>query len=228
MGLDWYARMNSESKVLSKILALYTKWGANDYIGEHVTQIEHALQCADLAAQDARLMCYDYYIRNCVIVAALLHDIGHLVGLEDGDMEMRGDADKAGSASLGIVGHEGIGAAFLKDLGMPRLVCELVQGHVAAKRYLCTTRPGYWESISPASQETMKLQGGMMSNDDIREFKAGFMPELKVFIREYDDGGKKNNVSSSIYGVIGNTIETGIARYKSEIENALIHGRLFV
>jgi predicted HD phosphohydrolase len=214
--------MNSENKNkknIEKILNLYIKWGSSDYIGEDITQIEHALQCAELAATDYRLNIYDDFIRNCVIVAALLHDIGHLVGLEEEELEMRID----NGTSLGIVGHEGIGSAFLKDIGMPSLVCELVRGHVAAKRYLCTKRPGYWEKLSPASQETMKLQGGMMSESELKQFKSGIMPELKIFIREYDDAGKKKDLNLS-----SSTDLIGLARYKNEIEKALMHGRLFV
>lgn len=209
--------MNSDK--LNKILDLYTKWGASDYIGESITQIEHALQCADLAVYDPRISYYDDFIRNCVIVAALLHDIGHLVGLEEEEMEMR----QEDGASLGIVGHEGIGAAFLRDLGMPSLVCELVQNHVTAKRYLCTTRPGYWESLSPASQETMRLQGGIMSESEVKKFNGGLIPELKIFIREYDDKGKNKDVNLSSKSEF-----VGIASYKNEIEKALMHGRLFV
>lgn len=200
---------------ITHILDLYTRWGSSDYIGESITQIEHALQCAKLASQDHRLVGYDDFIRNCVIVAALLHDIGHLIGLEQGEMEMRQDGN-----SLGIVGHEGVGAAFLKDMGMPSLICELVAGHVPAKRYLCTIREGYYEGLSDASKQTMALQGGMMSNDELREFKNGVMPELKVMLREYDDAGKKKemNLSSTL----------GMLDYKTQLQTALLHGQLFV
>jgi len=208
----------NETQKISKILDLYTKWGASDYIGESITQIEHGLQCARLAALDTRLNGYDNFIRNCVIVAALLHDIGHLVGLEQGEMEMRLGGEN--SDSLGIVGHEGVGAAFLKDIGMPSLVSELVFGHVAAKRYLCTTRPEYYNSLSDASKQTMQLQGGMMKNEELREFKSGFHPELKVYLREYDDAGKKKDMNLSS--------NTKMLDYKTHLETALMHGRLFV
>ena len=211
--------MNTSNKITT-ILNLYTKWGSSDYIGESITQIEHALQCAKLASQDARLYGYDSFIRNGVIVAALLHDIGHLVGLEDGDMEMRlGDGEDDG-ASLGIVGHEGVGAAFLKDLGMPSLVCELVAGHVPAKRYLCTTRTGYYDGLSDASKQTMQLQGGLMNSEEMREFQSGVMPELKVYLREYDDAGKKKDMNLSS--------TSKMLDYKTHLETALMHGLLFV
>jgi predicted HD phosphohydrolase len=210
--------MNSSEKI-STILELYKKWGSSDYIGESITQIEHGLQCARQAVLDSRLARYDNFIQNCVIVAALLHDIGHLIGLEDGEMEMRlGGED---SDSLGIVGHEGVGAAFLKDLGMPVVVCELVAGHVPAKRYLCTTRPGYYDSLSDASKQTMQLQGGMMNSEELCDFRSGVMPELKIYLREYDDAGKKKDMNLSSFGA-------GMLDYKTHLEIALMHGSLFV
>lgn len=231
--------MNS-SEVISTILSLYTKWGASDYIGESITQIEHALQCAQQAKQDSRLLGYDNFIRNCVIVAALLHDIGHLIGLEHGEMEMRISSgigikgrvcdeccecielnNNAKSVSLGIVGHEGIGAAYLKELGMPQLICYLVAGHVSAKRYLCTTREGYYDALSDASKQTMQLQGGMMRDEEMREFQSSVMPELKVFLREYDDNGKKTEMNLAGSG-------NGMLEYKTHLENALMHGKYFV
>jgi len=142
----------------------------------------------------------------------LLHDIGHLIGLEDGEMEMRLGGESCDS--LGIVGHEGIGAAFLKDLGMPNLVCELVEGHVPAKRYLCTTREGYYDSLSDASKQTMQLQGGMMNSEEIRVFQSGVVPELKIYLREYDDVGKKTDMNLSSI--------TKMLDYKSHLEKAMI------
>jgi len=200
-------------KKISTILDLYTKWGSSDYIGESITQIEHSLQCAKLASQDLRLNCYDNFIQNCVIVAALLHDIGHVVGLENGEIEMRVEGNPY--ESLGIVGHESVGSAFLHDLGMPSLVCDLVEGHVPAKRYLCTIRDGYYDNLSDASKQTMQLQGGMMNSKELSQFQNGIMPELKVYLREYDDAGKKKdmNLSSS----------STMLEYKTHLETALMY-----
>ncbi len=213
------------SKIVSRILELYTKYGANDYIGEHITQTTHALQCAELAEKDHRLDPYDIYIKNCMIVSALLHDIGHLIGLERGNMEMQSNSrsrSRSGSGSgnsLGIVGHEGIGREFLKDCGMPFLVCELVGSHVQAKRYLCSTRKDYYAGLSDASKETMALQGGMMTLEEIKQFNSGVMPELKIYLREYDDLGKRIDIINNSF--------TGIEKYKKNIEIALMHNTLF-
>jgi predicted HD phosphohydrolase len=129
---------------------------------------------------------------------------------------------KDGNASLGIVGHEGIGAAYLKKCGMPSLVCELVYSHVAAKRYLCTVSDNYYDKLSDASKETMKLQGGVMNNEQIKEFTSGFMPELKIYLREYDDYGKQSTQNKN------NNKSLGIENYSKYIEKALFHGGFFV
>jgi predicted HD phosphohydrolase len=208
---------------VKKILDLYEKYGNNDYIGEHITQTEHALQCAECAETDPRIAIYDDYIKNCVIVAALLHDIGHLVGMEKGEMEMKNINTLDGNSnciSLGIVGHEGIGSAFLKDCGMPYLICELVASHVQAKRYLCTTSRYYYDKLSDASKETMKIQGGLMSPQELRDFKTSILPELKIYLREFDDLGKKIDI-------INTTTPNSIEKYKKQIELALIHGKVF-
>lgn len=216
-----------------KIISLYAKWGASDYIGESVTQTQHALQCASMATRDSRLRDYDDFIWKCVVVAALLHDIGHLVGMESGDMEMRN-----GDSSLGIIGHEGIGAAYLRECGMPSLVCELVASHVASKRYLCTVREDYYNRLSEASKATMVLQGGKMSTEEIVNFRSSRMSELKIYLREYDDCGKdvggkdsSKDASKDSVGKDDSNYEkkiNGIESYRGMIESVLLGGRFFV
>jgi len=59
---------------MDHIRFLFNNYGANDYIGEPVNQREHALQCAHFA-RESRPKDSEF------VVAALLHDIGHLLGL---------------------------------------------------------------------------------------------------------------------------------------------------
>jgi len=53
---------------INEIFDLYIKNGDNDYIGENVSQIEHALQAALLAENQS--------YPDHVILASFLHDIG--------------------------------------------------------------------------------------------------------------------------------------------------------
>ena len=206
----------SHINVSDKIIKLYEKYGASDYIGESITQTEHALQCAYLAELNSELTNYDNFIRECVIVAALLHDIGHLVGLENNEMQM--------CDNLGTVGHENIGANFLKECGMPQLVCDLVGSHVIAKRYLCTMNKEYLMKLSDASRETFYIQGGCLTYEETMKFKSSTFPELKIFLRNFDDQGKVKNFN---YNILQHNNE-GIAKYKKNIENLLAHSKLFI
>ena len=138
---------------------------------EAISQTEHALQCALLAERetgDAEL-----------IAAALLHDIGHLMTKLGQDAAQRGVDDK----------HEDIGQGWLARHFTPR-VAETVGLHVAAKRYLCTARPGYFDTLSPASVRSLELQGGPMNADETRDFAAGAHADDAVKLREWDERGK--------------------------------------
>src|SRR5262249_61640332 len=78
-----------------------------------------------------------------VVLAALLHDIGHLVA-------------RTPDGPDGHHGHEG---AELLRPWVPARVAWLVEHHVVAKRYLCTVNPSYAERLSPASVRSLAAQG---------------------------------------------------------------------
>ena len=141
-----------------------------DYIGEDVSQLDHALQCATLALKqgDPELT-----------LASLLHDLGHLVPSDEPPME-----------SLGTRNHEYVGSDVLLGLGFSHRVARLVAGHVRAKRYLATTRLGYLEKLSTASRRTLDHQGGPMSDSELIEFERDPDRRVLVQLRGIDEGGK--------------------------------------
>ena len=108
---------------IEELFDLYVKYGNEDYIGEEVSQIEHALQCAYLAEKEG----YPDY----VILAAFLHDVGHLLGLLLDKPQMNNDG-----TVYGVEDHEKLGANCLRKLGVPEKLCFLVENHVYGKRYL--------------------------------------------------------------------------------------------
>lgn len=207
----------------NKIIKLYEKYGSSDYIGESITQTDHALQCAYLAEKAPDISHYDNFVKECIIVAALLHDIGHLVGLEYNEMQMKSDKVMNGN-SLGIVGHEKIGSEFLKECGMPSLVCELVGNHVLAKRYLCTVNRDYVAKLSDASKETFYMQGGCLTFEETKKFISSNFPELKILLRKFDDEGKARDFDYNLLQRDGN----GIEKYKKNIEKLLNTNKLFI
>ena len=122
----------SPAEAVDDILALFRLRGAERY-GERVTQLDHALQCASLAAEAGAA--------DSLVAAALLHDYGHLID-DRGHMAERDGLDGE---------HEAVGARALAAWFGPQ-VTQPVALHVAAKRYLCATSPGYLEALSPASR----------------------------------------------------------------------------
>ncbi len=163
--------------VIEQIFGLYERHGSQHY-GENASQLQHALQCADLARG---LGCTD-----AMVAAALLHDIGQLMG-------------GAGEAAeqLGIdARHEITGARYLAKHFSPA-VCEPVRLHVAAKRYLCAVEPTYAETLSDASILSLRLQGGPMSADEVAAFETEPFFQDAVTLRRFDDDGKQPERSAS-------------------------------
>lgn len=158
-------------KVTDEILEVFAKRGSGAYFGESVSMVEHALQAAYFAQAAAA--------PPSLVVAALLHDIGHLVVEVPDDL-----ADWTEDAR-----HEDVGSAWLADRFSAE-VCEPVRLHVPAKRYLCATNAHYSSQLSPASVVTLKLQGGPMSVAEVSRFETERYHKEAVQVRQWDDRGK--------------------------------------
>ena len=92
--------------------------------------------------------------------------------------------------SWGAAGHEVLGAEFLRELGFGERVARLVEGHVAAKRYLTFKQPAYHERLSAASKATLRYQGGPMSAAEAAEFEADSLFSLMLELRTWDEAAK--------------------------------------
>lgn len=154
-----------------EILAIFDRRGAGEYFGENVSMTEHALQAAYFAQAAAA--------PPGLVVAALLHDIGHLV--EDVPSDI---ADWTEDAH-----HERVGARWLAQRFKPE-VSEPVRLHVPAKRYLLATDAAYFAKLSPASVITLKLQGGPMAAHEVAQFQTEPFYKDAVRVRQWDDQGK--------------------------------------
>lgn len=159
--------------VARTIEQLLKQAGNADYIGESISQLEHGLQAA-LAAESTGHT-------NDVIVAALLHDVGHFCPGSEQAEQMNG---------FGVLNHEHLGAEWLRSLGFPDRVCRLVASHVAAKRYLCYKHPAYYQKLSPASKETLLHQGGPMQATEATVFEADPLFSLYLKLRAWDEAAK--------------------------------------
>lgn len=136
-----------------------------------MTQEEHALQCAELAAADGA--------PATLIAAALLHDIGHLLH------DLPADAPERGIDDL----HETLGGRWLESRFVPA-VTEPVRLHVAAKRYLCATEPAYEAALSEPSRVSLGLQGGPFSPNEVASFEQNPYFRDALRLRRWDDTGK--------------------------------------
>lgn len=150
---------------LEAIVALLTHHGSGLYGGESVTQLEHALQCATLAESAGGT--------PSLIVAALLHDLGHLAG--DGKDEQTPHSDFAADRLSHLFG---------------KAVTEPIRMHVNAKRYLCATDSLYWSQLSEASRASLAWQGGVYTTDQAKRFITRPFADDAVRLRRWDDVAK--------------------------------------
>ncbi|MFN3998585.1 HD domain-containing protein [Algoriphagus sp.] len=149
-----------------------------DYIGEPVSQIEHMCQSAELAEKEG----FD----EEVVLAAFLHDIGHLFSHLQATESMGG---------FGTKRHEKIGADYLRKLGFPEKIAKLVENHVQAKRYLTFRYPEYLEKLSEASRQTLAYQAGPMTELEAADFETDPLFEASLKMRIWDEAAKLEFVS---------------------------------
>jgi len=157
--------------VADQIFEMFSRHGNEAYFGEPVSQTEHALQTALQAEQENA--------PQTLVVAALLHDVGHLLHGMGEDVANRGVDAR----------HEAAGEAWLAR-HFPPAVTEPVRLHVAAKRYLCHTDPDYFGQLSPASVQSLELQGGAFTEHEARVFEAHRYFGEALRLRRWDDAAK--------------------------------------
>ena len=156
---------------LGDIEKLFRDHGHIAYSGEGVSQLEHALQAAQLAKRDRAPL--------ELVTAAFLHDLGHLLNLQGETPSQRGIDDQ----------HQYFAIPFLRPLFRSQVV-ESIRLHVDAKRALCALEPEYYEALSEDSKRSLTLQGGIFSREQTREFLAKPHAEDAMRVRRWDDAAK--------------------------------------
>ncbi len=152
-----------------EIEGLYEQRGSGEYFGESVTQVEHALQTAQLARAAGA--------DEETVLASLLHDIGHLL---EGEFH----------AGIGVIDHDRVAEDWLRARGFGERLIRLVRGHVDAKRYLVATNADYFNKLSDASRQTLALQGGPMSSLEVEAFAAEPLLREMLQVRSWDESAK--------------------------------------
>ena len=158
-------------KIIDEIIDLFQRHGDAAYHGEAISQTEHALQSAALAERQGA--------PDTLVVAALLHDIGHLLDGQDEDLADRGLDGR----------HEEAGCSWLAAHFGPK-VTEPIRLHVAAKRYLCAVDPAYLAGLSPASRLSLSLQGGPLEAEKRADFESNPLYHDAIRLRHWDDTAK--------------------------------------
>jgi phosphonate degradation associated HDIG domain protein len=163
-------------RITDEIMKLYEGYGGAEYAGEKVSQLEHMVQAAQLAEEQG--------YEEEVILAAFLHDIGHISEAAKGENEMDG---------FGVRDHEELGAGFLRGKGFSKKIVRLVESHVEAKRYLTVKDPLYYAQLSEASRRTLEFQGGPMTEEEAAAFESYPLFDLIIQMRKWDELAKIEN-----------------------------------
>jgi phosphonate degradation associated HDIG domain protein len=162
------------SLTIEDIVRVFEAKGHEQYDGEPVTQLDHALQSAHLAEKAGA--------GSALVTAALLHDLGHLLH------DFGRTPTQQGLDDL----HQYRCLPFLRALFGPQTL-EPIRLHVDAKRFLCAREPGYLETLSPDSRRSLALQGGVFDEVQAQAFAAQPFAEDAVRVRRWDDGAKSAN-----------------------------------
>jgi phosphonate degradation associated HDIG domain protein len=160
-----------------ELLDIFVGRATRRYGLSEINQLQHALQCAAHAEADGA--------PPATVLASLLHDVGHMIHALGDNPAGRGIDDV----------HEQLGADWLAERFGPE-VSEPVRLHVAAKRYLCTVESDYFGKLAPDSVRSLKLQGGLMSAEELEAFRAHPQHAEAVRVRRFDEMAKDPRAST--------------------------------
>ena len=159
---------------LEHIKHLFKTYGDKRY-GEDCSVISHSFQSGYLAWKKG--------LDDELVLSAFLHDIGHLVPLDNKQLSR-------GISEFGTVDHEMVGANYLEYIGLSDRIAQVIRLHVACKRYLCASEPGYYDALSHASKSSLEYQGGPMSKKEQNKFVENPYFKDALEIRRIDDEAK--------------------------------------
>ena len=162
---------------LDDIATLFARHGGEQYSGEPVTQLEHALQTAHFAEQSEA--------SDELVTACLLHDLGHLLNHQGETPTLRGIDDT----------HQYFALPFLRGL-FPDSVLDAIKLHVDAKRYLCQVDAAYHARLSADSKRSLALQGGVFDAGAAAAFLAQPGAHDAVRLRQWDDLAKQADLAT--------------------------------
>ena len=158
--------------IIEKIKCIFVERGSEQYGTEAVTQLQHALQSGLLAEESGA--------PETMVIAALMHDIGHIFNESPLPESCEDNLDDK---------HEFVANAWIKEQFGP-VVADPIRLHVIAKRYLCTKYPNYESQLSPTSLKSYHDQGGPMSSEEMTQFESESFYREALELRKWDDLAK--------------------------------------
>ena len=179
------------------IIALYHQRGTAIYGDEKVTQAAHAIQSAVLAEREGA--------SDEQILAALLHDIGHILAEDKLPASNDENLDD---------GHENRAYQWLCE-HFGKAIADPIRLHVAAKRYLCTVTPEYSQTLSPTSYKSYLDQGGLMSDEELQRFRQEPFFEQAIALRRWDDLAKDAEMVIPDIAHFADRLQAGLDRNNS-------------
>lgn len=165
--------------------------GGDGHFGEVVDQRRHALQSGTLARSAGA--------PDHLVTAALLHDVGHLLS-DTGDTPATRD-DR----------HEAVGAGWLAPRFGAR-VAGPVALHVLAKRYRCAVDLSYFEALSPASIDSLRLQGRPLDAADVARFSSHPGLDHALLLREWDEAAKDPDADTEPFEAFRGCLQRTVTR----------------
>jgi putative nucleotidyltransferase with HDIG domain len=187
-------------ETIATLFSFITAQGSSDYLGEHVSQLEHSLQAAHLAHKAGA--------DEETVLGALLHDVGRFIPQSREMPKMIAP----GGTYIGRASHEVLGERYLRELGFSEKISQLVGAHVMAKRYLTAVDEKYYDGLSESSKQTLKCQvtltslkklakkrtdinkGGMFNSEQVKAAQEDPWIEQKLAVRRWDDLAKDPNM----------------------------------
>lgn len=161
--------------IREELLEIYGRRAHRRYGLSDVTQLQHALQAAANAEAAGE--------PPAIVIASLLHDVGHMIHDLGEDFLARGIDDT----------HEARGAAWLEERFGPDVAVP-VRLHVPAKRYLCAVE-GHYARLATDSRRSLELQGGAMTAAEAESFRRTTGADAAIRLRRYCDAAKDPNAN---------------------------------
>ncbi len=172
---------------------LFHDHGHHIHPGQHgvaMTAQAHALQCAQRAEwADAE---------PPMVIAALLHDIGHFIPAPPGTFSQGDDHD--------------LRAVWWLAGKLPACTIEAIRLHVQAKRYLAARDPAYPTRLPAVSQQSLLMQGGPMARDECGLFETLPYARQALALRRWDDQSHEAGMRTPTLRYYLDRMETVIAQ----------------